>query len=226
MISAEKLEAAAAASCGAHVTRQTADFDPEYRWEFSSRFEKAMNKLKRRAEHPIRYHACRHAAVIVLALLMAGVVWISVDMQARAAFSAWFSEITGSYFAYHHEQATDSESETADYRPSWLPEGYAEASVSIFHGKTTVRYKNDAGDLLRFGYVNADGDYNLFFDLSRVHMQSSRVGDHEATLFVSDADDVANGLTWVGDEDILFFTIGFVSETELVRIAESVQRLA
>lgn len=222
MIPNEILREAAARTYERYVSDLLSDYDPEYRCEFSLNFEKKIKKLKRRAEHPVFYRSMRRIAIFILALLAAGMIWISVDPDARAAFVGWISEITGSYYKYHHEGKTTDAINSADYRPSWIPDGYSEESVRSFNDKTTVRYKNNEGILLRFSYVNTQRESNWQFDISRGHTQSCHVGEYMATLFISNTDDVASSVMWIDSYDTALSVTGFVSETDLIKIAESV----
>ena len=222
MIPNEMLRESAARTYEKYVSNLLSDFDPEYHYEFSSGFEKKIEKLKRRADHPVLYRTMKRIAIIFLTLLIAGAVWISVDDDARAAFFGWISEITGSYYEYHHTSTADNTIEQMDYRPTWIPYGYSEKSVRVFDDKTTVRYLNDGGELLSFSYVNTHEAIDWSFDISKGSMQSCNVGEYSASLFLSDSEDTASFITWVNGYDTAFFITGFISETELMRVAESV----
>ena len=198
---------------------------PEYRCEFSPGFEKKIKKLMRRADHPILYHTLKRIAIILLTLLIVGTVWISIDDDARAAFFGWVNDFVDGYFVFHHEEGADNGIKSADYRPSWLPSGYSEDSVKVFDNETTVRYKNDNGELIRFSYVITNEGIDWFFNTSKGYTQSCRVGEYDATLFVSESDDTASSLTWAASDDVAFHVTGFVSETDLIKMAESVKMI-
>lgn len=89
MITEEMLCAAAARSCEIYVSYLERGYTPENQHEFSLQFEKKIKKLKRKADHPVFYHATKRIASIVLAILITGGVWIAVDAEARAAFVGW-----------------------------------------------------------------------------------------------------------------------------------------
>ena len=116
----------------------------------------------------------RRIAMLLLALLVAGTVWIAVNADARAAFFGWVGNFIGGYYVFHHEAEPDGGAEPADYRPAWIPEGYAEESVRVMHEKTVVRYLNGEGLLLRFNYVHAGGDADWFFDVSKGSTRACR----------------------------------------------------
>ena len=68
MITEEMLCAAAARSCEIYVSYLERGYTPENQHEFSLQFEKKIKKLKRKADHPVFYHATKRIASIVLAL--------------------------------------------------------------------------------------------------------------------------------------------------------------
>jgi hypothetical protein len=108
------------------------------------------------------------------------------------------------------------------YLPTWIPEGYAEKSVRVFNDKTTVLYVNDSGELVRFSYVITNRDYNWSFDFSQGETVDCPVGDQPGTLFRSHAEKTAGAVTWIGADGTAFFVTGFISEEDLIRMAESV----
>lgn len=222
MISDEMLKEAAARTCGSYISSLLSDYDPEYRCEFSAGFEKKIHRLKRRADHIVFYRTMQRIAMFILAILVAGSIWIAVDTNARAAFFGWVGDFIGQYFVFHHEAEPNGSVESADYRPAWIPEGYTEESVRVLHEKTVVRYTNDRGKLLRFSYMNTSDEMDWFFDTSQGSTRSCYVGKYSATLFISSSDDVASALTWVNSNDTAFHVTGFVSEDELIKMAESV----
>ena len=223
LIPSENLREAAARTFDQYVSNLISEYDPEYRHEFSFVFEKRIKKLKRRADNHVLYQSMRRIAVFILALLAAVTIWISVNADARAAFFGWIREITGSYFEYHHSEETANTNESSDYRPTWIPAGYSEDSVRIFDDKTTVCYKDGEGKLLRFSYVNTSMNVDWFFDISQGRTESCCVGECPATFFVPADDHVASAITWIDSNDTTFYLTGFVCQSELIRIAESVK---
>lgn len=59
MITEEMLCAAAARSCEIYVSYLERGYTPENQHEFSLQFEKKIKKLKRKADHPVFYHATK-----------------------------------------------------------------------------------------------------------------------------------------------------------------------
>ena len=48
------------------------------------------------------------------------------------------------------------------------------------------------------------------------------MGDQPGTLFRSHAEKTAGAVTWIGADGTAFFVTGFISEEDLIRMAESV----
>lgn len=63
MITEEMLCAAAARSCEIYVSYLERGYNPENQHEFSLQFKKKIKKLKRKADHPVFYHAARQHSI-------------------------------------------------------------------------------------------------------------------------------------------------------------------
>ncbi len=228
MIPNEILREAAARTYERYVSALLSDYDPEYRYEFSLNFDKKINKLKRRADHPVFYQTIRRVAAVILTLLLVGTAWIALDTEARAAFWGWIGKIVDTYFSYHIDyeggSRDASNAESAEFRPGWLPEGYSEYTVIDPHQMTTVVYINDDKEVLSFSYISKHDEEDLFIDTSQTVIVETVIGDSPAVLFLSQVEDVANAISWADSNDILFHISGFVSDNDLLKIAESVQK--
>ena len=89
MIPDEVLRNAAARSWEAYLSQLLDDYNPDMRFDISPGFEKKIRKLKRRADHPVFYSAIRRIAAVLLALIIGGIAWLSIDSSARASFFGW-----------------------------------------------------------------------------------------------------------------------------------------
>ena len=224
MITDEMFREAVARTYESYISHLLSDYDPEYRCEFSPGFEKKIKKLMRRADHPILYRTLKRIAVILLTLLIAGTVWISVDADARAAFFGWFNEVIGNSFVYHHNESANGNTKPVDYRPLWIPDGYSENTVNVFVDETTVLYKSEAKGYLRFSYIISLEKRSWYLDITDADIKDCCVNAQPAQLFISKLDSVASGITWT-TEDSVFLITGFVTEAELIRMAESVEEI-
>ena len=98
MITEEMLREAAEKAGEALTAYYERDYDPDKPLEIPPEFEKKIERLKRRAKHPVFYKTMRRVASIALAILVAGSAWITVDAEARAAVVGWVKEIYETYF--------------------------------------------------------------------------------------------------------------------------------
>ena len=115
------------------------------------------------------------------------------------------------------------EAKPIEYRPEWLPEGYYETSFDVTSVRTRVVYTNVDNNTLRFVYMRSENEPYLFIDSSDAEIRNISINNYQGELFLADNPDVANAITWNGPDDTLFYISGFVSENELVMIAESVK---
>lgn len=70
---------------------------------FSKRFERKMQKLIRRANHPIRYQVMRTAAAVALAIVTLFGAVMAVSPEARAAVVGWVKSTFHEFFEYSNE---------------------------------------------------------------------------------------------------------------------------
>lgn len=226
MITEAMLNAAASKSCNIYTEQVLSGYNADAQHIFSLDFEKKIRKLKRRADHPVYYKAMRRVASIALAILIAGSSWIAVDAEARAAVVGWVKEICETYFVFRHDGITDSDtiSGPADYRPTWLPDGYSEFSVNTSETRIVVVYANETGEMIRFSYVQNPDETDWFIDVSQAEIKNVTVNGNMADILIAKTPEEANAIAWVS-ADTAFYVTGFVDENDLVKIAESVHKM-
>lgn len=223
MITEEMLCAAAARSCEIYVSYLERGYNPENQHEFSLQFKKKIKKLKRKADHPVFYHAARRIASIVLAILIAGGVWITVDAEARAAFVGWVKEIYGTYFVYHFEGSSDVNKELVDYRPTLIPSGYTEFYSDTTEGTTTVVYTNKEDEMLKFSYSHGPDNTTWFVGAGPLTVQPITINGVAGEAITSTGQGTTTAIMWITTESTAFSISGFLGIEDLVAMAESVQ---
>ena len=109
--------------------------------EFSPEFERKMQKLTRRANHPVQYRLIRVALVAILAsLVLIGTV-LAVGPEAREAAARW---IRGGISSQVTCRGKDPENvgedlPVYDYRPTYILEGYWEKKkIKKRYGKVYI----------------------------------------------------------------------------------------
>ena len=223
MITEEMLCAAAARSCEIYVSYLERGYNPENQHEFSLQFKKKIKKLKRKADHPVFYHAARRIASIVLAILIAGGVWITVDAEARAAFVGWVKEIYGTYFVYHFEGSSDVNKELVDYRPTLIPNGYTEFYSDTTEDTIIVVYANEEGEMLKFSYSHNPDNTTWFVGADSLTVQPITINGISGEAITSTEQGAATAIMGITTENTAFNISGFLSVEDLIAMAESVQ---
>lgn len=191
---------------------------------FSRAIQKKIRRISARARHPVLYKLVRSAACVALVVLLIGSTWLTVDAAARTAFLSWVKE-TYTIFEAYHFAGEGAEGETAvEYSLPWIPEGYEEVERFSFDGCTTVCYANEAGEMLKFSFIsNSSGAY-WFIDKANTTEQVVDVGGVRADFYRSNSPDAASAIVWMSpDGSAAFYLSGFLSEEELIQMAEQVE---
>lgn len=223
MISDEMLYEAAAKSSAVYVRYWEQDFDPEHQHEFSPQFEKKIKRMCRRANHPVLYKSLQRIASIALAILLGGVIWLTVDVEARAQFFGWVKSVYENYVVYKFEpelQCNDLET----YLPTWLPTGYNEVSSDYSGDTAMVCYIGPNEQGLVFSYSIDSTNVDWFIDTSIYTVKPVYVNGTPADLLLSDGPEAVNAIVWVSDDNIIFYMSAPLPETDMIRIAESIQK--
>ena len=83
-------------------------------------------------------------------------------------------------------------------------------------------YVNEAGDILSFTVMSPSYEGELYI-VSDAEKHQVYVGRFQADVYISN--DVSEGseIVWKGEKDILFIIQGFLTEEELVELAERIK---
>lgn len=87
MITDEMLRAAAAEANQAILDSLPLPKDCVH--QFSPQFERKMKRIIRRERHPVAYKFFQAAACFLVAVILTGSTWLTVDVEAREIFVAW-----------------------------------------------------------------------------------------------------------------------------------------
>ena len=99
--------------------------------EFSPEFERKMQKLTHRANHPVRYRMIRVTLVSILAILALIGTVLAVSPEIREASARWIRGGISSQVTYRGEDPENvgEDLPVYDYRPTYILEGYWVARV-------------------------------------------------------------------------------------------------
>lgn len=196
---------------------------------FSKRFERKMQKLIRRANHPIRYQVMRTAAAIALAILTLFGAVMAVSPEARAAVIGWIKETFGVYTHYSSDTTNAEDTNTdpvkCEYRFSALPEGYMELMVKDIEGGKTYLYGDDSGNILQFTYTYDPENNSLFVRTDDCKHYSGFVNNLPADIYISSKENETNAIIWQDLQEGVFFEIHTMSDQAgLIALAETVEK--
>lgn len=201
--------------------------DPsECEHQFSARFEKRMQKVRRRARHPIAYKALRQAACFLLAILILFSSIMVFSAEARAAVVDWIKEQFEIFSHYFFAGNSDSiEDGQFEYQLSWVPDGYRYANTQESDNRTTLIYISDSGGLLQFSYLYGAESNTLFMDQGEYEHKVTSLKNSEADIYIALNDKKTNGIVWSDDQTgALLYISADLSEDELLKIASEVTK--
>lgn len=223
MIPDDMLRAAADKTSRAYTDAMERDFDPARQHTFSDSFHKRLKKIRRRADHPRWYSIRQYAASFALMTLLGGTVWLTVDVDARATFLGWVRETYKTYFVCHADQ--NSAADLGCYRLGWLPVGYTEFFTEDSQNEVFMVYSNQDGQKLKFRYTSNISESDWFIDISQMETKQVLVNGKQADLLVSTDVKTASAILWFSEDGTAFYLSGYLSEDELIRVAENIQKI-
>ncbi len=190
-----------------------------YHPEYSSEFIEKMDRLCRqyRFRQKVKSFSQKIVAAIVV-LLITGSLWIGLNVDVRAAFQTWLIEIYENTFIYRffNDPATEG---LSSYDIQMLPEGYIfvkELSTTTEHIKL---YRNGENTLTLMYF---EKNNQTMLGIASDERIETRVGKYSASFYRS-TDGDSNDLVWLAeDTDVIFVLSGFLTEKQMVEIAESI----
>lgn len=224
MITDKMLYSAAKKSSDVYIRYLERDYNPEYQHEFSHGFERKIQRICWRAKHQLLHWTLRRIASFFLVMLIGGIVWLSVDVKARAAFLEWARAIYETYVVYRFEDESVSGTPERECCPTWLPDGYQKAFVDDSQDTVLVAYTNSEGQGLIFRYVADSPSTDWFINTPSTTMKQVYVNELPADLFVSKEPEIASAIVWMTPEHTACYLSAFLNEDELIKIAESVEK--
>lgn len=221
MITEEMLREAAEKASEALTAYYERDYDPDKPLETPPEFEKKIERLKRRAKHPVFYKTMHRVASIVLAILIIGGAWITVDAEARAAFVGWVKEVYEEFFVYRFNDETDIQNEPYEYEFTWLPNGYVKLYEKDTGSRITKLYKNEAGQMLQFNCVYDPNETDIYVIAPEAMVDDAVVNGYAADFIISGDEGAANVLMWTDSKNCAFHISAYLEKEDLVNLAES-----
>lgn len=189
---------------------------------FSKRFEKRINMIIFRTNHPIIVHIFRAVACLIIILATAFGSILAIDAEAREIVFTWVKDQYKNFTHYFSEKNT-SKIEDKAYELSQVPMDYSLISCDSIPGGEIYLFSNGAGELLQFSYTNNKDYSSLFINESNCSKVPAKVGNMTADLYVSNSPSISNGIVWTSEnEQTLFFISGYISTAQLIDLAEKI----
>ena len=208
---------------------------------FSKRFERKMQKLIRRANHPVRYQVLRAAAAVVIAIATLFGTVMAVSPETRAAVVGWLKETFSIYTHYSNDHmnidnnlpANGSQSDgdnpeeqmRHEYCLPVIPEGYWEVdTIDRLDGRMYI-YANNADYILCFVYTYGAENGSLFVDTKNYEQYSAYIHGSRADIYIPLSDDETSVIIWQDPQGVLFEIYAKADQTELIELAEGVSKI-
>lgn len=193
---------------------------------FSPEFERKMKKLIRRTDHPIRHRIMKAVACFLLVVLVGGGGVLAFSTEARAAFVTWVREVYETQFIYRFFQTGEEISNDTVYRPTWVPSDYQTTAQFELDDFSTIEYRTDSGNLATFTYCRKA--LAPVIQIERDSAQTYKqvfVNGIVADLYLDQDEGDVSVLIWTDENsDTVFRLVAPFSETELIKMAESIKR--
>lgn len=179
----------------------------------------------RRKMRPLWKKCIRNIAAVLLVVLLSFTVLMAVSPTARATVVKWFEVQRENYIEYFFADVSpEKDHPLAEYSPTWVEEGYTIVEDEpLFAGMKNVYYENEEGTPLLFGYLRMRASNGSRVDTENMTMSDVTVNGCDGQLFLSDDPEVGNLIVWMDeDNNVQFYIDGFMNESDLLHMANSV----
>lgn len=209
---------------------QEAEALPQEPPELSPRHGRSMRAMlrdplawARSRRRPALRTAARHAAAVLLVLVLSAAVLVTVSPQVQADITRWVAEQTGNVLDFQFRGDSPAQP-IPQYQITALPEGYVETERTDSFGAGNVTYKNSDGDMILLDYAYMqDGASSRFVLNDTDTMSDIRVSGMPGKLILSTEEKNFDCILWIDAAQNLQFTISAAAEESvIIAMAESV----
>lgn len=195
--------------------------------QFSKQFEAGIEKLKKSAARKANWRKIAKSAVVaVLTIVIAFSLLCTFNTEVRAAVSAWYKEIFGTFTTYWF--TSDKDIILPEYELTWVPEGYDmvfEEYNEHTYGSVYQR-GNNAMDGFTFTCNIANEDMQLTIQSMYGLYESKQVdiNGQYGEFYLSSNPTDSNTLVWFDEEnDVVFIITSYLNQRDILHIANSVK---
>lgn len=209
---------------------QEAEALPQEPPELSPRHGRSMRAMlrdplawARSRRRPALHTAARHAAAVLLVLVLSAAVLVTVSPQVRADITRWVAEQTGNVLDFQFRGDSPTQP-IPQYQITALPEGYVETERTTNDWITHVEYTCADKNRITFSYVYMHDGASTGFSLSDGDkVQDVTVGKLPGKLILGQGPEARNALIWIDSaQNLQFSIIADVDESVIIAMAESI----
>ncbi len=191
--------------------------------QFSDRFEKKIDKLIRRAKHPVRYNVMRSTAAILLAVVILFGMVFAISPEVRAGVINWVK----STFMRYSQYSSDGNNSNIEYEYFFqtVPSGYSELKIIDSKDGKTYLYINKEANLLQFTYAHGSRIDNFFVKTDlHTHIEGF-VNENKADIYIANSNKESSAIVWQDSETDTLLCISAKADIDLlIAFAESVTK--
>ena len=190
---------------------------------FSKRFERKMQKLISRMKHPVRYQVMRYVAAVLLAIITLFGAVLAVSPEVRATVFGWVRSTFLEFFQYSSDKNDILVRD--DFELSAIPDGYKQLNViEKTDGKMYI-FVDGSGNILQFSYAYGQTIDSWYIKMEEYEQQVGYVNDLPADIYIPINDAETSAIAWCDVKENVFFHIfAKADQSELIKLAESVQK--
>lgn len=220
MISDEKLSQAAAKA--AALINKSLPEASACNHPFSARFERKMNRVIRRTNHPVIYRVIRSVASVLLVMILGFGSVLAINADAREIVFGWVRSQYGSFYNYFFEGSSNHEGST-QYCPGWVPDGHRLITVYEIDGGESYIYYDENEGITQFSYSSNPASLEMYIQCVGYEQREVIINGLAGVLYISPNDTAASELVWEDNEKGVIFNVSaHLGEKELIRMAEKV----
>lgn len=195
--------------------------------DFSSEFELRIQALRKQENHRQVIHKVMHGCVAaILAFIMGTGLFLTVNVEARAAVIAWIKEVFEDRIEYWF--TGDSQNEFPEYDMTWVPDDmeciYDETTE---HSRSVVYMNpNDPQQGFTISYTRMQEGSGTIMVLNETEHSITPVDINgmNGDLYLSKDPEITHCLIWFDEEQQITFNItSYMDSDVILHIAESVK---
>lgn len=189
---------------------------------FSVRFERKMERIIRRANHPVSYRTLRGVASFLLVIMLGFGSVLALNAEAREIVFGWARKQYESFYAYFFDGASNRE-DSSQYYPGWVPDGHCLITVYEIDGGEAYIYYDENDNITQFSYSSNPESLEMYIQCVGYEQREVTVNSLAGTLYISPNNSEASELVWADNEKgVIFIISAHAGIDEIIKIAENI----